>query len=206
MPFREIKATIQQQVIELQNVKFKGNPSLPSEESDTDPDMEETRATGGNHPLTKLEVLMQKMEWIELQASAGDAETLALRKELQTVKQKEESKAYAQTWENNATLETHDPIARVTGMLEQNKKTDETQGYPEMLCGELRKENTRIYPKYDGNPEKVFEWCKNLEKTHLNNHVWETIPEQDSEKDAVVMHHCSSQAGNSNVASYRTSL
>ena len=66
MPFREIKATIQQQVIELQNVKFKGNPSLPSEESDTDPDMEETRATGGNHPLTKLEVLMQKMEWIEL--------------------------------------------------------------------------------------------------------------------------------------------
>ena len=206
MPFREIKATIQQQVIELQNVKFKGNPSLPSEQSDTDPDMEETRATGGNHPLTKLEVLMQKMEWIELQASAGDAETLALRKELQTVKQKEESKAYAQTWENNATLETHDPIARVTGMLEQNKKTDETQGYPEMLCGELRKENTRIYPKYDGNPEKVFEWCKNLEKTHLNNHVWETIPEQDSEKDAVVMHHCSSQAGNSNVASYRTSL
>ena len=206
MPFREIKATIQQQVIELQNVKFKGNPSLPSEESDTDPDMEETRATGGNHPLTKLEVLMQKMEWMELQASAGDAETLALRKELQTVKQKEESKAYAQTWENNATLETHDPIARVTGMLEQNKKTDETQGYPEMLCGELRKENTRIYPKYDGNPEKVFEWCKNLEKTHLNNHVWETIPEQDSEKDAVVMHHCSSQAGNSNVASYRTSL
>ena len=47
-------------------MKFKGNPSLPCEESDTDPDMEETRATGGNHPLTKLEVLMQKMEWIEL--------------------------------------------------------------------------------------------------------------------------------------------
>ena len=187
-------------------MKFRGNPSLPSEESDTDPDMEETRATGGNHPLTKLEVLMQKMEWMELQASAGDSETLALRKELQTVKQKEESKAYAQTWENNVTLETHDPIARVTGMLEQIKKTDETQGYPEMLCGELRKENARIYPKYDGNPEKVFEWCKNLEKTHLNNHVWETIPEKDSEKDAVVMHHCSSQAGNSNVASYRTSL
>ena len=44
--------------LELQNMKFRGNPSLPSEESDTDPDMEETRATGGNHPLTKLEVLM----------------------------------------------------------------------------------------------------------------------------------------------------
>ena len=42
------------------------------------------------------------------------------------MKQKEESKAYAQFWETNATPKTHDPIARVTGMLEQNKNTKET--------------------------------------------------------------------------------
>jgi len=30
-------------------------------------------------------------------------------------------------------------------------------------------------PKYDGNPEILFEWCKNLE-THLINGEWETIP------------------------------
>ena len=30
-------------------------------------------------------------------------------------------------------------------------------------------------PKYNGNPEKILEWCKNLE-THLFNNDWEMIP------------------------------
>ena len=42
-------------------------------------------------------------------------------------KGKEGSKAYAQNWETNVTLETHDPIARATAMLEQGKQTDGTQ-------------------------------------------------------------------------------
>ena len=54
---------------------------------------------------------------------------MALRKELQAMKQKEEKKAYAQTWETNSTLETHDTIARITRMLEQGKKVDDMQEY-----------------------------------------------------------------------------
>jgi len=46
----------------------RGNPSLPSKESDTKSDMEETRATGGNHPLAEFQIIMQKMEQMELQA------------------------------------------------------------------------------------------------------------------------------------------
>ena len=82
---------------------------------------------------------MLKMDRMEAQACAMDsvrnAEILALRKELQAVKQKKESKVYAQTWETDTTPETHKPIARVTKMLEQGKKVDDTQGYIEMFRG-----------------------------------------------------------------------
>ena len=60
---------------------------------------------------------MQNMEQMELQAGARDAETLALRKELQTLKRKEESKAYVQKCKTNMIPETHDQITRVTAML-----------------------------------------------------------------------------------------
>ena len=53
---------------------------------------------------------MLKMDRMEAQACAMDsvrnAEILALRKELQAVKQKKESKVYAQTWETDTTPET----------------------------------------------------------------------------------------------------
>ena len=82
---------------------------------------------------------MLKMDRMEAQACAMDsvrnAEILALRKELQAVKQKKESKVYAQTWETDTTPQTHKPIARVTKMLEQGKKVDDTQGYIEMFRG-----------------------------------------------------------------------
>ena len=100
-------------------------------------------------------------------------------------KGKEESKVYAQKCETNVTLETHDPIARVTAMLEQGKQTDGTQrihGYaawrdyswesqPEYAKlnkakGGYKKrmlEFVKTAPKYDGNPEKVFEWCEHFE-------------------------------------------
>ena len=58
MPFKEIKATVQQQVRaaerEIATVeKFRGYPSLPGDESDTELDMQEPGATGGNFPLTQ---------------------------------------------------------------------------------------------------------------------------------------------------------
>ena len=60
MPFKEIKATVQQQVRaaerEIATVeKFRGYPSLPGDESDTEPDMQEPGATGGHFPLTQRE-------------------------------------------------------------------------------------------------------------------------------------------------------
>ena len=33
-------------------------------------------------------------------------------------------------------------------------------------------------PKYNGNPEKVLEWCENL-GNHMFNHKWETIPNEE---------------------------
>ena len=59
---------------------FRLYPSLPSEESDTEPDMEEAGTAGGNHPPTQFEIVMQKMEQMELQLWARDAETETLRK------------------------------------------------------------------------------------------------------------------------------
>ena len=53
------------------------------------------------------------MEHMELQMHSRDAETEALWKELQGVKKKEDSKTYAEMWENNLTPETHDPIAEL---------------------------------------------------------------------------------------------
>ena len=49
------------------------------------------------------------------------------------MKTKNENQSYMQMWENNATLETHDPIARVQAMLEQSKKRDVTQRCMEQL-------------------------------------------------------------------------
>ena len=66
-----------------------------------------------------------------------ELQTEALKRELQNVQQKEENKAYAKTWENNATLETHDPIARVAGMMEKPKKQDGTLGNIEIPCAEI---------------------------------------------------------------------
>ena len=38
---------------------LRGYLSLSSKESDTKSDMEETGATGGNHPLTEFKIIMQ---------------------------------------------------------------------------------------------------------------------------------------------------
>ena len=39
------------------------------------------------------------------------------------------------------------------------------------------REFTRCAQKYDGHPEKVLKWCKDLEH-HLFKHKWEKIPNE----------------------------
>ena len=48
---------------------FRLYPRVPSKGWDTEPDMEENGATGGNHPLTEFQfqIIMQKMEQMELE-------------------------------------------------------------------------------------------------------------------------------------------
>ena len=41
--------------------RFRGYPSLSSDESDTELDMVETELTGGNPHITRLEVIMYKI-------------------------------------------------------------------------------------------------------------------------------------------------
>ena len=63
-------------------------PTLPSEESDTESDIEETGTTSGSPPPSQFEIVMQKMDQMELQIQARDDKTDQLRKELQIVKTK----------------------------------------------------------------------------------------------------------------------
>ena len=112
----------------------------------------------------------------------------SLEKKFNNAQQKEESKVYAKTWEDNAVPETHDPIAK----LERPKQVDGTLDYLEMLRAERdcvyaelgkseeafgkRKRKFNMHaPSYDGNPKKVFKWCEKLE-AHLDNYEWEQIP------------------------------
>ena len=110
---------------------FRLNPILSSEELNTERDLKETATAGVNQPPTQFDIIMQKMEQMELQAWARDAEMETLWKQFQAVKMKNESQLYMQTWENNAASETQDPIARVQAMLEQSKKIENTQVYIE---------------------------------------------------------------------------
>ena len=84
-------------------------PTLPSDDSDMEPIRSDDADNGANGGCNR------------------DVETEALQKELQVVKKKEVDKGWVQTWKNNATPETHGPIARVKALLEQPKLMDETQ-------------------------------------------------------------------------------
>ena len=55
------------------------------------------------------------------------------------------------------TQETHDPIARVTAMLEQGKQTDGTQGYMDMLHGDYSWESQ---PEYICQAEQGQGWLQ----------------------------------------------
>ena len=70
-------------------------PRLPSDDSESDSEMENIGATGGS----SLADLMQELRLMKLQ--------------MQNMQDKEKSKDFTQTWENNVTPETHDPISKV---------------------------------------------------------------------------------------------
>ena len=148
--------------------------------------MENIGATGGS----SLADLMQEMRLMKLQ--------------MQNMQDKEKSKDFTQTWENNVTPETHDPILRVRNMLEKPKKCDATMEYIQCLeakraagnatestLGELSRAKNQFQkrilafvggaPEYDGKPEKVFDWCERLEK-YLRRHNWEEIPNDEVKK------------------------
>ena len=165
-------------------------PKLPSEESESDSEMENIGATGGNPQGGDNELLLQEVRLLKLQ--------------VQSMQDKEKSKDFTQTWENNANPETHDPISRVKTMLEKPKKYDATMEYIQCLelkrtsgnatestLGELSRARDRFQkrilafaqgaPEYDGKPEKVFDWCEKLEK-YLRRHSWEEIPNDEIKK------------------------
>ena len=76
-------------------------PTLLSDDLNIEPDMVE---------WNYLEVMMRKMEQMEVAVWNRDVEMEAPHKELQAMKKKEEDKGYVQTWENNTTPKMHAPI------------------------------------------------------------------------------------------------
>ena len=57
--------------------------------------------------------------------------------QLKNMQEKERSREFMQTWENNVTPDTHDPITRVRSMLEKPKQCDATIEY--IQCLEAKK-------------------------------------------------------------------
>ena len=59
---------------------FRLYPRVLSEESDIEPDMEETGATGGNHPLTEFQIQIkrQKLELMKLEYQSETVDSFGL--------------------------------------------------------------------------------------------------------------------------------
>ena len=78
---------------------FQGYPSLPSDDSGSEVEME-----GPYHPaIDRMVEIRQQFQLLQAQL----AET---KKEMVEIKQKDKDKSFAQTWQESATLETQDPI------------------------------------------------------------------------------------------------
>jgi len=165
---------VQKQVTE--NEGYRIYPRLPSDDSETDSEMENVGATGRSSQREDNAFILRELRLVQLQ--------------MKNMQEKEKSREFTQTWENNVTPDTYDPITRVRNMLEKPKQYDATMEYIQCLeekkaagkatentLGELSKARAGA-PEYDGKPEKVFEWCEKLEK-HLRNHNWEEIPNDE---------------------------
>ena len=163
-------------------------PTLLSDDLNIEPDKAEW-----NH----LEVMMRKMEQMEVAVWNRDVEMEAPQKELQAMKKKEEDKGYVQTWENNTTPKMHAPIVRVKAMLEQAKLMDETQKYLQTLQEEIiarrgtlqmcadrsraaagYKKRLLYFTQSAPNMMEIQKQCSNGVRNwrHMDTHDWETIP------------------------------
>ena len=98
-------------------------PRLHSDDTESDSKMENIGATGGSSLAEDNAYLLREMRLLKLQ--------------LQNMQDKEKSKDFTQTWENNVTPETHDPISRVRNMLEKPQKCDVTMEY--IQCLEMKR-------------------------------------------------------------------
>ena len=90
----------------------------------------------------------------------------SMPQDIEVDKMKKTQDLYLETLENYAKPESHDPIARVTAMLEKPKVTDV---------------KSPSFYSIAGNPKEVFTWCEKLEN-HLQNHEWQTIPDREYRK------------------------
>ena len=132
------------------------------------------------------------------QVQALQAQLKVNNRKLANIEKKGGDQAFAKTWQESAMPETQDPIGRVVALMETQKIEDSQEHYVKLLkaekaagkatlsmLGELSKSeaayNKRLRefscgaPPYDGNPNKVFDWCGELEK-HLSRHQCEKIP------------------------------
>ena len=104
---------------------FQGYPSLPSDDSETEVEME-----GPSHPaIDGLAEIRQQFQQLQAQLT----ET---KKELSDIKQKDKDKSFAQVWQESATQETQDPIRRVVAILERPKVEDSQEFYVSWLKAE----------------------------------------------------------------------
>ena len=161
-------------------------PKLPSDESESDSEMENIGATGGNPQVEDNAYLLQEVRLLKLQ--------------MQSMQDKERSKDFTQTEENNVTLDIYNPIKRVRNMLEKPKRDDYNMEYIQLLKDKIAagKADQSTYdelseaeslfkrrildfvegaPQYDGKSEEIHIWCWRLER-YLRRHECETIPNE----------------------------
>ena len=129
--------------------------------------MKETGREDGKLQPEELAALLQRLEKLELQ-HRKDLEKWKILKKIQEVK--------AMLEQNKKRDESQQRGKHLQRLVETGKATKDT--YDEM-CDIENNTRERVLdsieraPKYDGNPEIMFEWCENLE-THLRNDDWET--------------------------------
>ena len=104
---------------------FQGYPSLPSDDSEMEVEME-----GTSHPaIDGMAEIRQQFQLLQAQLS----ET---KKELLDIKQKDKDKSFAQTWQEAVTPETQDLIRRVVAILKRPKVEDSQEFYVFFLKAE----------------------------------------------------------------------
>ena len=120
-------------------VTFQGYPSLPSDDSGSEVEME-----GQSHPgIDDMAEIRQQFQLLQAQLT----ET---KEKLANMEQKDKDKSFAHTWLEAATPETQDPIRRVVAILERPKVEDAQEVYMSFLKAEkAAARGDRLTPRKD---------------------------------------------------------